>query len=527
MTAPALVVGLLVAAAWGQAAPQGRRLEPLPEGAVQQQLDIVYAKVGSRELHLDLFHPQNSEGEILPAVLIVHGGGWREGDKTRFRVLAQTLAARGYVTAAIEYRLSGEAKFPAAVHDCNAAVRWLRANSKTQRIDPDRIAAIGGSAGGHLVGLVAAAPHIRELQGDGGNAEQSSQIQAAVVMAGPLQLAADPSAESFLGQTIAEAPELYRLASPLTHLSAKTPPILFQHGEFDRPEQNLAARQRLRELGIATEVLVYKDGRHGCWNLRPWFGPMVDDIDAFLTTQLKRQSKPQWLSRQSADWGEIHFAPTSLELHVTKRAAEGTIKIPRLNNPIGAVYVRGDPAKAALKLSPGLTDWSITLPPAAPANSSLVVVVETVGRPYLPIIPRAISPAADGSLTLAAHDAITHGENLRYEPQPHKNTVGYWSKMADWCQWQAYVEHPGQYEVHILQGCGKGQGGSEVALQIGWQTLTFTVEDTGHFQNFKERKLGLVTLAAPQVHSLELRPRTKAAAAVMDVRQVRLIRVAD
>ena len=94
--------------------------------------------------------------------------------------LAQSLALRGYVTAAIEYRLADEAKFPAAVQDCHAAVRWLRANAKEHDIDPDQIGAVGGSAGGHLVGLVAAAPDVKELQGEGGNASHSSQLQAAV-----------------------------------------------------------------------------------------------------------------------------------------------------------------------------------------------------------------------------------------------------------------------------------------------------------------------------------------------------------
>ncbi|MDX1948087.1 MAG: alpha/beta hydrolase [Pirellulaceae bacterium] len=524
---------LLTGNAWSQtavpaaspSAPQGRRLEPLPEGTVQQHLDIVYAKYGSRELHLDLFRPKNSEGEVLPAVLIVHGGGWQQGDKTRFRVLAQTLATRGYLTAAIEYRLAGEAKFPAAIHDCQAAVRWLRANAKRLRIDPERIAAVGGSAGGHLVGLLAAAPHVAELQGDGGNAGISSQVQAAVVMAGPMEVPAGPNAVAFLGRTIDEAPELYRLASPMTHLSAKTPPILFQHGEHDRPELNLAAREKLRELKIPTEILVYREGKHGCWNQHPWFGPMVDDIDAFLTKHLSREIKPAWFASHKTAWGEMRFGPAEVELHVAERPVDGILIMPILQNPIRIAYLRGDPARIALKMSPELTEWWFAIPSAADALNPLVVVVETVGRPYLPVIPRVISPAADGSLTLAAHQALAHGQNLRYEPQPIKNTIGYWSELTDWCQWPVYAERPGKYEVHILQGCGKGQGGSEVAVQIGGQTLTFTVEDTGHFQNFKERKLGVVEIAGPQVHALEIRPRTKAAAAVMDVRQVRLVPV--
>lgn len=132
--------------------------------------------------------------------------------------------------------------------------------------------------------------------------------------------------------------------------------------------------------------------------------------------------------------------------------------------------------------------------------------------------------AADGTVTLAAKDAVTHGEMLRYEPQPNKNTLGYWTRVEDWAEWRFKLARGGRYEVHVLQGCGGGQGGSQVAVKIGRQELKFTVEDTGHFQNFKDRALGTVSLEAGE-QSLEVRPIIKAAKAVMDVRLVRLIPV--
>ncbi|HEX5104454.1 MAG TPA: alpha/beta hydrolase fold domain-containing protein [Pirellulaceae bacterium] len=516
-----------------------RAVKPLANPNLDEQLDLVYAKYGERELHLDLFRPKDQGDRALPAVLVVHGGGWLQGDKTRFRALGQALALRGYVAAVIEYRLGGEARFPAAVHDCNAAIRWLRANAKQYGIDPERVAAVGGSAGGHLVGLVAAAPDVRELQGDGGNAGQSSRLQAAVVLAGPMELATGPVAERsrqnpeisntnrWLGKTIDEAPELYRLASPFTHWSKAAPPILFMHGELDHPEQNAASRRRLQELGVPAGVLVYTAGKHGCWNQHPWFEPMVDDIDAFLTSALQRDLYLQWLPKIETDWGEMRFGAESVDLLIFHKPAGGVLQIPRLNNPVKVAYVRGDAAKTPLKLSPGVREWMIDVSPLPGGAIGQTVIVETVGRPHVPTIPRVVGGSADGSIVLHAHDAVTHGENLRYEPQPHKNTVGYWTNEDDWCEWRCYVEQPGKYELQILQGCGKGQGGSEVEVQIGDQFVTFTVEDTGHFQNFKERSLGTVTLAAPQVNSLQIRAKTKAAAAVMDVRQVRLIPVAD
>ncbi|MDH3719052.1 MAG: hypothetical protein OES79_13120 [Planctomycetota bacterium] len=221
-------------------------------------------------------------------------------------------------------------------------------------------------------------------------------------------------------------------------------------------------------------------------------------------------------------WGEIRRGNNQLELHIDQLPDDRTVSIPRLNNPIGAVYLKAEPQKRPLQLKPGTTDWQITLPKTSTAAIS-VVVVETKGPVYVPLRPRVVSPAHDGSITLHAHDAVTHGKLLRYEPQPHKNTIGYWARAEDWCQWHLRIEQPGQFDVHVLQGCGKGQGGSQVAITIADQTVHFTVEDTGHFQNFKERKLGSIKIPAAGNYTLKLKPIKKAAQAVMDVRQVRLV----
>jgi acetyl esterase/lipase len=467
--------------------------------------------------------------------VVVHGGGWLNGDKSKFRPLAQTLAARGYVTAAVEYRLGGEAKFPAGIQDCNTAVRWLRSAGKKYRIDPKRIAAVGGSAGGHLVGLMAAAPHIEKFQGDGGNPSISSALQAAVVMAGPLELATGSVAErsrkqpeksnanQWFGKTIDEAPELYRQASPFTHISRTSPPMLFMTGEFDRPERNRATRDKLRGFGITTDILVYKQGKHGCWNQHPWFQPMVEDIDRFLAVVLKKTESKQDAHPIQTSWGEIHRLTTHIQLRVQKIPASGVIDIPRLNVPIGIVYLQSDLAKTPLKVRSGIKDWQFNLPKTA--KPGVVVVVETKAAPYLSQLSRVVSVANDGSVTLPAHHAVTHGRMLRYEPQPQKNTVGYWVDPQDYCEWNFHVDHPGRFEVQILQGCGKGQGGSEVAVVVGEEKVLFTVEDTGHFQNFKRRTIGTLTLTAPGRHTLRIQPVRKAKNAVMDVRQVRLVPV--
>ncbi|MDG1891248.1 MAG: hypothetical protein P8L18_08050 [Verrucomicrobiota bacterium] len=138
-----------------------------------------------------------------------------------------------------------------------------------------------------------------------------------------------------------------------------------------------------------------------------------------------------------------------------------------------------------------------------------------------------IRQLADGSILLHARDATTHGTKLQYEPEPHKNTLGYWVNELDYPAWQFELLRPGLYGVELLQGCGKGHGGSEVKLQIHDTTLQFLIEETGHFQHFVPRIVGEVHLPRPDRYQVELKPQRKAGGAVMDVRQIRLIPVAE
>jgi len=133
--------------------------------------------------------------------------------------------------------------------------------------------------------------------------------------------------------------------------------------------------------------------------------------------------------------------------------------------------------------------------------------------------------AADGVITLAAKWARVYGTMLRYEPLPHKNTLGYWVNASDYADWEFTVTKPGGFVIEALQGCGTGNGGSEVGFTIDGQTISLTVEDTGHFQNFKPREVGRVLIAKPGRHVLTVKPIMKKKAAVMDLRQVRLIPV--
>jgi len=219
-------------------------------------------------------------------------------------------------------------------------------------------------------------------------------------------------------------------------------------------------------------------------------------------------------------WGQACKTTTSVELRVESRPADGVIRIPRFNSPYKQITLREDTSGTQLEFRPEVAEWLITLPKTAAVPAT--IVIETVGAPQLLSQPFVVKTNRDGAFILPAHHAVVHGKLLRYEPQPHKNTVGYWANEKDWCEWKVDVDKPGSYDVYILQGCGKGHGGSEVRISVGESDLAFVVEDTGHFQNFKERLVGMLELTTGEKQSLKVVPIRKAKAAIMDVRQVRL-----
>ncbi len=127
------------------------------------------------------------------------------------------------------------------------------------------------------------------------------------------------------------------------------------------------------------------------------------------------------------------------------------------------------------------------------------------------------------TIELDSSQATIHGVRLRYEPKKEKSCLGYWTVPTDYASWNLTATTPGTYTVEITQGCGGGNGGSEVDVLLGDQKLTFTVEDTGGFQNWRAREIGTLEISQPGIHRLEIRPRNKSNAAVMDIRRIRLI----
>lgn len=243
----------------------------------------------------------------------------------------------------------------------------------------------------------------------------------------------------------------------------------------------------------------------------------------FLVCSTVIADKPQ--ESTDTDWGRIVWRPQSLELHVTSLPANRKIGFPRLNNQMKSVHFQGETEEQSqLKFRPEPKTWEITFPKGTQPVGR-VVIFETLEPVLLAKEPHRIDQAKDGSITLPAHHASTFGKLLRYEPQPHKNTVGYWANADDWAQWQVHVSRPMQFEVEVLQGCGQGHGGSTVALQLADQKVEFVVEDTGHFQNFKPRRVGKFVIDTPGDYSFDLRAIEKVKGAVCDIRQIRLIPV--
>lgn len=247
----------------------------------------------------------------------------------------------------------------------------------------------------------------------------------------------------------------------------------------------------------------------------------------FYSFELKAEtnSSPQPETKRfpiQKEWGTITALPQGLKLDILQTGPLRSIQIPRMNNRIKTIYFAGDAEKKRLILKPGIQEWEIQLPKTLPEPASVIVAFKE--PPYLSVKPKVIQENQQQQVILDAKDAVVHGKLLRYEPQPHKNTVGYWANENDWCEWKLDLKTPGVFDVYLLQGCGKGQGGSEVQLSVADQNLKFTVEDTGHFQNFKERHIGKLKIDKTGVQTLQLKPLQKARNAVMDVRQIRLVR---
>lgn len=279
--------------------PAPTKLSPELIDSLEAHRDLTYATYGQREVQLDLFRPKKSDAP-LPAIVCTHGGGWFKGDRSSMTNLAMALAARGFVATTISYRLSGEAKFPAAIQDAKASVRWLRAHAKEYGIDTEHIGVIGLSAGGHLAALLATSGDVPELEGEGGHADQSSRVQACVAMGAQTDLLSeriaslssqpdDPFYRTFLGASQADAGDVYALASPRNHLDPKDPPILVMTGALDDSSTHADEfRGDLGKLGIAADLVLLPDAPHAFLGRQVSFDECVEKSAAFFAEAFGR-----------------------------------------------------------------------------------------------------------------------------------------------------------------------------------------------------------------------------------------------
>ncbi len=325
-----IVLALLCAAGYGLA-PAGKvPPSPAPEklvaarekartakleipDSVEVVRDVQYGTGAAEPLVLDIYRPkwrpkQRANGP-LPALMWVHGGAWESGDKNQREPV--WFAPHGYLVISVNYRLSPEHQFPAHIEDVKCAVRWLRANARKYNVDPKRIGAWGASAGGHLVGLLHALDEGR-YEGSGGHAGQGSRVQAVAAYFGVFdfvdfaeQIRAsgrppDPSGRPstfarLLGDEYRDNPEIYRAASPITHLSKDDPPLLLVHGEKDKLvpiRQSELMLEAARKTGVPAELVRVKNADHAFTQVgdEP-ISPTLDEIRrrvlAFFDQHLK------------------------------------------------------------------------------------------------------------------------------------------------------------------------------------------------------------------------------------------------
>lgn len=273
---------------------------------VEFTADVVYGKAGGRELKLDLSRPKKAaakDGKTehgLPCVLVIHGGGWAQGNKEAHDDITWVFAQHGYVAATVGYRLAPNFVFPAQVQDVKCAVRFLRAHAADYGLDPDRIGAVGFSAGGHLSMMLATTRKEDGLEGDGGSADQSSKVQAAVAFFGPTDLLApdlptvtDNILKNFIGGTKAEKTDAYKAASPITYVRADSAPMLLLQGTKDplvpHTQATLMA-DAMTKAGVPGRVELLLGQSHG------WGGTDLkrtgDETLAFFDEHLKKEQAP-------------------------------------------------------------------------------------------------------------------------------------------------------------------------------------------------------------------------------------------
>ncbi|MEQ1824558.1 MAG: hypothetical protein ABL921_01375 [Pirellula sp.] len=224
---------------------------------------------------------------------------------------------------------------------------------------------------------------------------------------------------------------------------------------------------------------------------------------------------------------KVHRERNKVWIVPESTAESGSVSIPRFCAPVRSLSWVGEESEVLLVPEPGYWKISWKKPPAASKTIQLLFESEAL----FPSEQMPVVPTGDGTIVLHAFQGMTEGDKLRFEPQPHKNTIGYWTAVGDSVRWTFRADAAGSYSVGLLQGCGQGQGGSQARIQVTAEgkdvaSQEFDTIDTGHFQNFRWNHVGKIDLPRPGVYQLTIRPIKIAKAALFDVRFVQLVRQA-
>lgn len=265
--------------------------------------DIPYADTENPRQQLDLYLPRERKSERLPVIVFIHGGGWRNGDKAGGALrLAPFVQSGEYAGVSVGYRLTDEAQWPSQIHDCKAAVRWIRANADKYGFIPDRIGVWGTSAGGHLVSMLGVSGDVTELEGDlGSHTDQSSKVTCVANFYGPTDMVGMTEASSrldhaaanspegkLLGGAIRDRPDAAKSASPVTHVSSGDPPVLTVHGTRDPVvpfDQGKRFDKALRAAGVETYLVPVEGAGHGNFRGETVNERLSDFFEKFLRDQ--------------------------------------------------------------------------------------------------------------------------------------------------------------------------------------------------------------------------------------------------
>lgn len=271
--------------------PNIKIAKPLLDENVIDRSDIVYKELDYRNLHLDAIH--HKDEELKPAVILIHGGGWKSGNKSLMKPMAQKIASKGYACFTVEYRLSLEAKYPAAIYDVKKAIQFIKSNAERFYVDSSRVAVLGCSAGGQIAALVGTTNNDTSFEDTNDKCNVSSSVQAIIDLDGVLAFIHPKSAEGevaslWLGGNSKEKLETWKNASALTHTDENTPPILFICSKYERFHAGRDDMIKiLDKYNIYSQVETFQDGPHSFWLFHPWFNDTVEYITRFLDKTFK------------------------------------------------------------------------------------------------------------------------------------------------------------------------------------------------------------------------------------------------